>query len=165
MIFRLLSGICNCLFLLYPSEIISFSCSFLLILFSGMCNCLSLLYLPIRDHAILMQLSSPFISCILLRFFTWWVDTGLGIQSFVLSLLQDIYKKHNVVFTTGASFGICWGCLGRFTVFLASIFVVNVSLFSEFLTWIHDQQQHKHFTICVCVCLCLSLLWSLILHT
>jgi hypothetical protein len=61
---------------------------------------------------------------------------GLGIQSFILSLLQDIFEKHNVVFTIEASFGICRGCLARFTVFLASIFVVNVSLFSEFLTWI-----------------------------
>jgi hypothetical protein len=85
-----------------------------------------------------MQLSSPFISCILLRFLTWWVDMGVGIQHFVLSLLQDIFEKHNVVFTIGASFGICWGCLGRFAVFLASIVVVNVSLFPEFLTWIHD---------------------------
>jgi len=63
---------------------------------------------------------------------------GLGIQYFVLSLLQDIFEKHNVVFTIGASFGICWGCLGKFAVFLASIVVVNVSLFPEFLTWIHD---------------------------
>jgi hypothetical protein len=58
-----------------------------------------------------MQLSSPLISCILLRFFTWWVDMGLGIQSFVLSLLQDIFEKHNVVFTIGASLasaGAAW---------------------------------------------------------
>jgi hypothetical protein len=58
-----------------------------------------------------MQLSSPLISSILLRFFTWWVDMGLGIQSFVLSLLQDIFEKHNVVFTIGASLasaGAAW---------------------------------------------------------
>jgi hypothetical protein len=111
MIFEFFSGICNCLFLLYPSEIMLFSCSFLSILFSGICNRLFILYLPIRDHAILMQLSSPLMSCILLRFFTWWVDMGLGIQSFVLSLLQDIFEKHNVVFTIGASLasaGAAW---------------------------------------------------------
>jgi hypothetical protein len=36
---------------------------------------------------------------------------GLGIQSFVLSLLQDIFEKHNVVFTIGASLasaGAAW---------------------------------------------------------